>query len=136
MKTSARICLLFVSLLAVLTIPAQAIFPTSDGERIRYAASIEMPRGWVSGTCVLKKDSDTVRGSLFNEFGFTAIDFCYYPQRRKVKLVSVMDLLDKWYIRRVLRKDLARLLERLQQGDTQYRNDCKRITYQFTPIGQ
>ena len=119
MKTSARICLLFVSLLAVLTIPAQAIFPTSDGERIRYAASIEMPRGWVSGTCVLKKDSDTVRGSLFNEFGFTAIDFCYYPQRRKVKLVSVMDLLDKWYIRRVLRKDLARLLERLQQGDTQ-----------------
>ncbi len=93
-----------------------------------------MPRAYVSGVCVLQTDGDTVRGCLFNEFGVTALDFTYDSQRQKVKLHHVVKMLDRWYIRRVLRKDLAQLMIRLQRGETQYRNERRQITYQFTPI--
>ncbi len=122
MRRLVLICLLSVSLLS----PAQ----TST----RYAAYIEMPRGYVSGVCVLLNDGEVVKGSLFNEFGVTALDFTYDLQRRKVTLHHVVRLMDKWYIRRVLRKDLAQLMIRLERGETTYQNERRHITYQFTPI--
>jgi hypothetical protein len=42
--------------------------------------------------------------------------------------------MDKWYIRRVLRKDLGRLMEALHHGETVYHNNHRNITYQMTPI--
>lgn len=122
MRRLVLICLLFVSVLSM----AQT--------DTRYAAYIEMPRAYVSGVCVLQTDGDTVRGCLFNEFGVTVLDFTYDSQRQKVKLHHVVKMLDRWYIRRVLRKDLAQLMIRLQRGETQYRNERRQITYQFTPI--
>ncbi len=110
---------------------AQSAFPETEGDRIRYAASIEMPKAYLSGICVLLREGDVVRGSLFNEFGVTALDFTYHPENQKVKLHHVISMMDKWYIRRVLRKDLAQLMLRLQQGETTYHNERRHITYQF-----
>ena len=42
--------------------------------------------------------------------------------------------MDKWYIRRVIRKDIAQLMIRLQNGVTQYQNERHHIQYQFLPI--
>ena len=135
MKRLALSSLLFVSLLLhVVAVQAQTTFPTINGERARYTAYIEMPRAYVSGICVLVNDGAVVKGSLFNEFGLTALDFTYCPRQQKVKLHSVVKMLDKWYVRRVLRKDLAQLMQCLQQGQTVYRNERRRITYHFTPI--
>ena len=106
----------------------------TEGGRIRYAASIEMPKAYLSGICVLLREGDVVRGSLFNEFGVTALDFTYHPESQKVKLHHVIKIMDKWYIRRVLRKDLAQLMLRLQQGETTYRNERHNITYQLKLI--
>ena len=43
-------------------------------------------------------------------------------------------MMDKWYIKRVLRKDLVLLMSSLQKGESEYYNECRKITYQFIPI--
>ncbi len=109
-----------------------ASFPTADGERARYDAAIEMGRGYVSGVCILVADGDEVKGCLVNEFGISALDFIYNPQTKKVKLVHVIKLLDKWYIRRTLRSDLAKVMQNLAEGIMTYRNEKRKIDYKFT----
>ena len=128
--------LLCVSLFTAfcLQLTAQVTFPSNEGERARYSAYIEMPRGYISGVCILVNNEGIIKGSIFNEFGITALDFSYDPQRQKVRLYSVVAMMDKWYIRRVLKKDLAQLMLRLQQGEFSYKNERRHITYQFTPL--
>lgn len=109
-----------------------ASFPTADGERARYDAVIEMGRGYVSGVCILVADGGEVKGCLVNEFGISALDFIYNPQTKKVKLVHVIKLLDKWYIRRTLRSDLAKVMQNLAEGVMTYRNEKRKIDYKFT----
>ena len=131
MSRLVQICFLFISLFFVTELQAQASFPFSEGERIKYDAYIEMPKAYISGVCVLQREGGIIKGSLFNEFGITALDFTYNPERGKVKLHHVMKLLDKWYIRRVLRKDMAQLMTCLQQGKTMYYNERRKIRYQL-----
>jgi hypothetical protein len=131
-----RSCLLFISLLlSVLTsrLYAQTTFP-ADGESIRFTAYIEMEKGYVSGICILHRDGDTVHGSLFNEFGITALDFTYRLERKKVKLHTVMPMMNKWYIRKVLKKDLRQLMAGLQNGETTWKDERYHIEYQLTPL--
>ena len=112
----------------------QVTFPSHEGERVRYTAYIEMSRGYISGVCILVKNEGLIKGSLFNEFGITALDFSYDPDRQKICLHNVIAMMDKWYIRRVLKKDLVQLMLRLQQGEFSYSNERRHITYQFTPL--
>ena len=136
MRRSMRSCLLFISLLlSVLTsrLYAQTTFP-ADGESIRFTAYIEMEKGYVSGICILHRDGDTVHGSLFNEFGITALDFTYRLEKKKVKLHTVMPMMNKWYIRKVLRKDLRQLMTGLQNGETTWKDERYHIEYQLTPL--
>ena len=134
MKRLTLICLLFVSSLAAIKLYAQSTFPASEGERMKYNAYIEMPRSYVSGIMILMNDNNEIKGSLFNEFGVTALDFSYLPKKNKVKLHNVVTMMDKWYIRRVLRKDLAHMMVCLQKGETAYQNERHHITYKFTPL--
>ena len=136
MRRSMRSCLLFISLLlSVLTsrLYAQTTFP-ADGESIRFTAYIEMEKGYVSGICILHRDGDTVHGSLFNEFGMTALDFTYRLEKKKVKLHTVMPMMNKWYIRKVLKKDLRQLMTGLQNGETTWKDERYHIEYQLTPL--
>ena len=110
------------------------LLPLHEGECIRYDAYIEMPHAYISGICILLNDEQIIKGSLINEFGITAIDFIYYPKKEKVKLCSVFGAMDKWYIHRVLRKDLVQLLQCLKQGETQYVNKRRNIIYNFKPV--
>ena len=134
MKRLTLICLLFVSSLAAIKLYAQSTFPASEGERMKYNAYIEMPRSYVSGIMILMNDNNEIKGSLFNEFGVTALDFSYLPKKNKVKLHNVVKMMDKWYIRRVLRKDIAQLMSLLYNGKTEYQNTRRNISYQFIPI--
>lgn len=134
MRRLMHICLLFISLLSVTELQAQATFPFFEGERVSYTAYIEMTDAYISGICILLKEDGIIKGCLFNEFGVTALDFTFNPERGKVTLHHVMKMMDKWYIRRVLRKDLAQMIICLQNGKTIYRNERRKITYQFTPL--
>ena len=135
MKRLTLICFLFVSLMTVIKLNAQTTFPTTDGERVKYSAYIEMPhQAYISGICVLLREDGNIMGCLFNEFGITAIDFTYYTEHQKVKLHDVIKMLDRWYIRRILRKDIAQLMNCLQKGENKYINERQKIIYQFTII--
>lgn len=117
-----------------ISVQAQTTFPSVDGERAKYAAYIEMPKAYVSGICVLLQEDGLIKGSLFNEFGITALDFTYNPQRDKIKLHSVMKMMDKWYIRKVLKKDLRQVMKTLKEGQTEYTNQRRHIVYRFHGI--
>lgn len=151
MRLSMRKCLLWISLL--LTMVAEAGQLTVDsgqwtvkqqqtereafpmkGESRRYTAYIEMEKGYVSGICILHREGDEVHGSLFNEFGITALDFTYHLEKKKVKLHTVMKMMNKWYIRKVLKKDLRQLMAGLQDGQTTWKNERYHIEYQLTPL--
>lgn len=132
------VCSLWVSLvlLCAVTLPASgrrpSVFPDSVGQKVRYNATIELQRGYLSGVCVLLNEGDVVRGSLFNEFGLSALSFTYRPARQKVTIDHLVAMLNKWYIRRVLRRDLSRLMAHLRQGIGTYRNEKHHIDYNFS----
>ncbi len=134
MKRLILISLLLISQLPIAQLYAQTTFPTQNGERIRYSSYIEMNGAYISGICVLLNEDGVIQGCLFNEFGITAIEFSYNPERNKVKLKHVIKMMDKWYIRRVLRKDIAQLMSLLYNGKTGYQNTRRNISYQFIPI--
>lgn len=113
---------------------AQSLLPQIDGTHAKFTATIETQKGYVSGICVILLEGDTLKGSIFNEFGITAIDFIYHISKEKVKLISVLPMLNKWYIKRVLKQDLKAVIKGLEQGVTTYENTRRHILYQFSPL--
>ena len=110
------------------------MYPDSIGSKVKCNAAIEMKKGYLSGVCMLMNDEGVVRGIIFNEFGISAISFAYYPEHDKVKLLEVIGMLNKWYIRKVLKKDLRQLMKNLRQGMGSYRDEKYNIVYNFTPL--
>lgn len=110
----------------------QRPFVDSIGCKQKYAATIEMKKGYLSGICILAVEDDCFRASLFNEFGISALDFTYLQAKRKVKLQHVIKMLDKWYIRKVLKRDLAHVVDNLLEGIPTYVDEKYHIKYQFT----
>ena len=94
----------------------------SIDSKTRYATTIEISK------------ADVYRGVLFNEFGITALEFTYDPQKKKIKLEQVIAMLDKWYIRRVLRNDLRCVMENLMRGISTYKDEKYHISYKFSRI--
>lgn len=89
----------------------------------------------VTGICVIDSVADGgLVGTVINEFGAKAFDFTY-NNKGKVKVLNVVAFLDKWYIRRVLRRDLAKILPTLPK-DEESHYKRRWITYTFTPIDE
>lgn len=125
-----------IVLLSIMALPLYAqqeiLFPDSVGSKMRYNATIEMPKGYVSGVCIMVNDNGVVKGSLFNEFGISAIDFTYESKKKKVKLLAVIQMLNKWYIKKVLKKDLVQVMDNLSKGISFYHDKKYKIDYDFT----
>lgn len=133
-KYVSALLLLFASLGAV-PAEAQRLLPTPDSdELIKLNASIEFPRGGMTGICAMRYEGGVMKGCLFNEFGISALDFTYRPEKRKVRIEHAIKMLNKWYIKRVLRQDLLHVIDALAQGDTTYVNAKRHITYQFSTM--
>ena len=126
-------CCVSLLLSSALSLKAESLLP-SPGATARYDSYIELPRGYLSGVCIMRCDGDTLRASLFNEFGISALDFIYDRRRDRVRLLSVMQMMDRWYIRRTLRADLRRLLRAMKDGLGEYRNERRHILYRITPM--
>ena len=125
--------------LASLTVQAQDSLivqqaPLSDsiGCKTRYATTIELSKGYLSGITIMVREADVYHGVLFNEFGITALEFTYQPQTKKVELIEVIGMLDKWYIRRVLKNDLQHVMENLMKGNPTYKDEKYHISYKFS----
>ena len=108
--------------------------PLSDsiGCKTKYATTIELSKGYLSGITMMVREADVYHGVLFNEFGITALEFTYQPQIKKVELIEVIAMLDKWYIRRVLKNDLQHVMENLMKGNPTYKNEKYHISYKFS----
>ena len=130
---------IFLLSLASLTVQAQDSLivqqaPLSDsiGCKTRYVTTIELSKGYLSGITIMVREADVYHGVLFNEFGITALEFTYQPQTKKVELIEVIAMLDKWYIRRVLKNDLQHVMENLMKGNPTYKDEKYHISYKFS----
>lgn len=124
-----------------------AVLSASAQELRRYTLHIDLPKGGhVSGVCLIRMEGDRGAMSVVNEFGIKAFDAVCPGPRGRVKLSNVMPLLDKWYIRRVLAKDMSvlfrptrrlprrRTLERREDGTLVLANKRFKITYRLKPL--
>ena len=98
--------LLTLLLFTTLTAVAQSL-PSAEGERQRYGIQIDFGKASVSGVCMMLMEDGMIKGSIVNEFGVSFLDFTYSPAADRVQLVSVIAMLDKWYIRKRCAKTCA-----------------------------
>ena len=108
--------------------------PSSEGERARYSVQIDVKKAYISGICGMLFEEGKLKASVVNEFGFSAMDFEYDPQKDKVKIINIVKKLDHWYIKRVLKCDLRILIHNLRQGIYKHENTKYEITYSFQPL--
>lgn len=134
--------LVFISLLLIFLLPASASaqskvsYPANDGNKTSCKILIEMPKGYISGVCLLVHEGDSINGAVINEFGITALGFHYIISKDEMKLEEVNAMIDKWYIKMVLRKDLSELLHSLRDGRLTYTNEKYHITYTLSPMDE
>lgn len=70
-----------------------------------------------TGLCIISQaDDDTTVGTIVNEMGVKAFDFTY--AKGKAKVLNVIAPLNKWYIRKVLRGDMAFFLSNFRKGES------------------
>lgn len=101
---------------------------------VRLSANIENKGGYISGVCVMLRNDGQVKCSLFNEFGISVIDFTYDTDKDCIKIAFVVGFIDKWYVRRTLKKDLRQIMHNLKEGRTTYINEKRDIRYEFAPL--
>lgn len=103
----------------------------------------------ITGICMVSQSPDgQTTGTIVNEFGVKAFDFII--SKGKVKIINVIKPLDRWYIRKVLKKDFGFAFQHIpegkdisvgkrritfrENGDIAIDNDRYNIHYVFTPI--
>jgi len=128
------ISILCITLLAAPAARAQNTFPATEGEKVRYSVQIDFGKAYLSGIGIMAYVDGEVLGSVFNEFGVSALSFSYNPQKDKVKILSIIGKLNKWYIRGVVKKDMKKVIAVLREGGTTYTNQKYHITYTFQQL--
>lgn len=146
------ISLMLGSVAALASGKADPFFPTVEGRRAEYAVTLDFGRVHLTGVCVMKCIDGAIVGTLMNEFGIRAFDFrCDAPCGR-VALLNVAGPLDRWYVRRTLRRDLKLLLrhadnvtsrrirgrriERRDDGGLSLTHVRRNLTLGFTPLNE
>ncbi len=81
-----------------------------------YRLSAQIRDNEITGICILNADADNIIvGTIVNEFGVKVFDFSY--ANGKVKIFNVIHQLDKWFIKRILRKDFLFFLSNFRQDE-------------------
>lgn len=112
-------------------------YPDSVGQRIRYEIIIEMPKAYLSGLMIMHKPTEgRVDASVINEFGISLMDLSYDEKRNKVKILSLNDKMNKWYIKRVLSNDFKHIFKAMREGSHEYLNSKRKIKYSFQPANE
>ena len=108
-----RCLILAISILfSVFTLSAQECsFPQANGQKRNYSVGISYKGMGVQGIMVVKRYETGYRCSLINEFGIKAFDFEYDAAKGRAKVSNTIQFLDKWYIRRVIKRDLKRIFK-------------------------
>ena len=104
----------------------------------------------ITGICVINISNEySMAGTLVNEFGIKAFDFSY--SEGKVEILNVMNHINKWYIRKVLKNDIRfiltnifsnkseiiekkRTMKKMKDGKIIVVNNRHKISYSFLPL--
>ena len=127
-----KISLILLLLIVPLSIMAQLTYPANDGDKVRYNLQIEVRESYLSGICLMVNNNGIIASSIVNEFGISLMDFIYSEQKDKVKLCNMIKPLDRWYVKRLLKRSLRGMLKAMKSGDTEYIDEKNRIKYVFT----
>lgn len=119
-------------LIEPLSIMAQLTYPANEGDKVRYNLQVEIRDSFLSGICIMVNNDGIIASSIVNEFGISLMDFIYSEQKDKVKLCNMIKPLDRWYIKRLLKRSLRGMLKAMKSGDTEYIDEKNRIKYVFT----
>ena len=104
----------------------------------------------LTGICIIRTDEGGSKGTIMNEFGVNALDFTLSADRKKVRLQHVVAMMDKWYVKRVVRKDLQylfsatmspqtkgrRTVVRTAAGSVTLENEKYKLKYSLKPINR
>lgn len=83
----------------------------------------------------MHEEEEVVTASIMNEFGVSALTYKYNKTSGKVKILNIFKPMNKWYIKRVLKKDLKKITQEMPlQDPLTYENRKYNIIYQFTPL--
>ena len=133
-------CLIFIELLLLL-------LPCSATESKEYNLLMNARGREITAICMMNVEDDgSILGTIVTEMGIKVFDFSYTDG--KTKVMNVLASLNKWYIRKVLRKDLSFILSNIDggkdvvykkrsitfntDGDIVVRNDKYNISYIFS----
>lgn len=100
---------------------AQEVLPlepvdTSIVDTWEYHIKIDARGNEITGLCIMNVYTDnSIKGTIINEFGTKIFDFSY-SSKKKAKIENVIAPINKWYIRRVLKGDIAFILSNLRQS--------------------
>ena len=119
-------------LIEPLSIMAQLTYPANEGDKVRYNLQVEIRDSFLSGICIMVNNDGIIASSIVNEFGISLMDFIYSEQKDKVKLCNMIKPLDRWYVKRLLKRSLRGMLKAMKSGDTEYIDEKNRIKYVFT----
>lgn len=119
-------------LIVPLSIMAQLTYPANDGDKVRYNLQIEVRESYLSGICIMVNNDGMIVSSIVNEFGLSLMDFIYSEKKNRLKIKSVIKPLDRWYIKRSLKRGLKGMLREMKSGKTEYIDNKSRIRYTFT----
>ena len=115
----------------------------------KYNFELSTEKGYLSGILILSQEGDVINGCRFNEFGVTAMGFTYDISKDKLKLLHVIKFLDKWYIKRVISKDIKACIKTLwgmplkpeknievsvSPNETVVYNKKRKIRYIYSPM--
>ena len=101
----------------------------------RYAVQIDFKKAYISGVCIMHQEEAVTTASIMNEFGVSALTYRYDSKTGKVRIISIIKQLDKWYIRRILKKDLRAIMQSMPTDDSlNYENKKYHIIYNYTPL--
>ena len=122
-------CLMLINLC-----PSVDAIPASDTlVRSEYSVLMRIGKREVTGICIMEtEENGDVAGCLMNEFGVKAFDFT--RSGGKTRIFNVMGPLDRWYVRRRLRKDFDHILPLLDKDGCSYSRSF--TSYVFTPLGK
>lgn len=104
-----RFLLFLSSLLFIIYPQAQEILDNDSIEPVshdRFSFELHTPKASLTGILIIANDDNEIKGSLINEFGFSALEFVFNKKKQKIKLQNVMGFINKWYIKSVLKNDL------------------------------
>ena len=110
------------------------VLPEKEGDKCKFSTYIEIKKAYISGISIFVHQGTEIKASIFNEFGVSAIDFGYNIKRDKIKIYHVFKPLNRWFIKRMLRKNLLSLIHEMQNGKSEYVDSRHQIKYILKPI--